>query len=106
MAAMSAGDDAAKERLYGRFWGDGRQQVEALPADICPRSNPLAVTKSGARRLIDTFQSSGMSNHSAQGGTLWVILEHCRTHFMRHELREYRDDGATIGWLVMKERGD
>ena len=73
------GDKARDEdpdfRTSGRFIGDGTHTVE--PAGTFPGTHPMPVSKAQARLLCRNFDACGHSNHSGQGNTLWVILEHC-----------------------------
>lgn len=61
--------------LFGRFEGDGRRMLHALPPFIHPGTQPMRVTRSAARRLISMFMERGESFHSGMGGMLWVVLE-------------------------------
>jgi hypothetical protein len=73
------GDAASEEtldfRTSGRFIGDGAHTVE--PDGTFPGTCPMPVSKAQARLLCRNFDACGRSNHSGQGRTLWVILEHC-----------------------------
>ena len=67
-----------------RFIGDGRVMLDALTRDIRPGTHPLRVRRGTARTLVHHFMTSGTSTHSGFGGTLWVILEHCRVNDIPH----------------------
>ncbi len=62
-------------RTSERFIGDSAEMVQ--PAGFFPGTRPSPVTRAQARVLCQNFDASGHSNHSGQGTTLWVILEHC-----------------------------
>jgi hypothetical protein len=70
-----APQEALDFRTAARFMGDGAHTVE--PASAFPGTHPMTVTKAQARLLCRNFDACGHSNHSGQGSTLWVILEHC-----------------------------
>ena len=76
---LEVGDQARDEdpnfRTSGRFIGEGAHTVE--PAGTFPGTHPMPVSKAQARLLCHNFDACGHSNHSGQGNTLWVILEHC-----------------------------
>ena len=62
-------------RTSDRFIGDDTHNVE--PTGTFPGTHPISVSKAQARLLCRNFDACGHSNHSGQGNTLWVILEHC-----------------------------
>jgi hypothetical protein len=65
-----------KELFVGtRFEGDGRKTLRHITdqAGMCP----IPVKRAIARGMIARFLDLGWSNHSAQGGTVWVIKEYC-----------------------------
>ncbi len=62
-------------RTSDRFMGDASHNVE--PTGTFPGTHPISVSKAQARLLCRNFDACGHSNHSGQGNTLWVILEHC-----------------------------
>lgn len=51
-----------------------------------PRTVPCTVTAGQARRMIDHFIEHGNSSHSAEGATMWVLLEHCQWARLRYRL--------------------
>ena len=72
-------------RTSDRFHGDAQELVQ--PTAQYPGTRPTAVTRYLARLLCQNFDASGHSNHSAQGATLWVILEHCAQADIPYNLR-------------------
>lgn len=78
----SAQDDF---RTSDRFMGDDGERVS--PASVYPGTRPASVTRAQARLLCQNFDASGHSNHSGQGTTLWVILEHCAQADIPYTLR-------------------
>ena len=62
-------------RTAARFVGDDEEILQ--PAAHFPGTRPTPVTRAQARLSCRNFDASGHSNHSGQGATLWVILEHC-----------------------------
>ena len=67
------------------FDGDGRFMVQ--PTVHLPGTYPIAVRRSTARLLIEAFNKSGGSNHSGQGATLWVLLQHLQDTKQPYVLR-------------------
>ena len=82
-----ARDDAGQSdfRTSDRFQGDGDEVLS--PMGQYPGTRPAAVTRAQARLVCQNFDASGHSNHSAQGATLWVILEHCAQADIPYTLR-------------------
>lgn len=72
-------------RTSDRFWGDDEERVS--PTSVYPGTRPAAVTRAQARLMCQNFDASGHSNHSGQGTTLWVILEHCAQADIPYTLR-------------------
>ncbi len=65
---------------YAPFDGDGR--LKQYPPAIRPlgEGRPTAVTNGTARKLIEMFSIHGLSNHSQQLTTLWVLIAWCQYH--------------------------
>lgn len=84
------------ETDYAPFNGDGRQKVHP----ICGLygTNPNSVTLAVARMLIDKFVETGESNHTEQGGTLWVILTWLQVQQIRYTMLAQ----AGYGYRVMR----
>lgn len=84
-----AGDKQQEEewtlRTSERFIGDDAQTVQ--PTGHFPGTRPAPVTRAQARLLCRNFEACGHSNHSGQGTTLWVILEHCASADIAYNLR-------------------
>ena len=80
-------DDAQPSdfRTSDRFKGDEDGRIP--PVAQYPGTRPAAVTRAQARLLCQNFEASGHSNHSSQGATLWVILEHCAQADIPYTLR-------------------
>lgn len=72
-------------RTSERFVGDAGSTVD--PVGQFPGTQPVPVTRALARQLCQNFDASGHSNHSGQGATLWVILEHCAQADIPYNLR-------------------
>lgn len=72
-------------RTSDRFLGDDAERIS--PASVYPGTRPAAVTRAQARLMCQNFDASGHSNHSGQGTTLWVILEHCAQADIPYTLR-------------------
>ena len=82
------GEDPAQDtdfRTSDRFVGDEEERIS--PASVFPGTRPAAVTRAQARLMCQNFDASGHSNHSGQGTTLWVILEHCAQADIPYTLR-------------------
>jgi hypothetical protein len=58
---------------YRPFLGDGR--VTIAPAWHFPGTVPARLSYAQARAVIDRFLINGISSHSGDGGTLWVLLQ-------------------------------
>lgn len=69
-----------KQSEYAPFDGDGRRKQ--YPPAIRPlgEGRPTAVTNGTARKLIEMFSIHGLSNHSQQLTTLWVLIAWCQHH--------------------------
>lgn len=81
-------------KLPPKFEGDGRTKVIYTAQPI--GTYALALTKAQARMLIHMLYDKGSSNHSADGTTLWVVLEalhYNRTPYMLHCM-------PGLGWRV------
>lgn len=65
---------------YAPFDGDGR--LKQYPPAVRPLGDgrPTAVTNARAGQLIELFSRNGMSNHSQQLTTLWVLIAWCQHH--------------------------
>ena len=72
-------------RTAERFNGPGDEVL--APMAHFPGTRPRSVTRAQARLMCQNFDASGHSNHSGQGGTLWVILEHCADADIPYNLR-------------------
>ena len=84
-AENSVDAQEADFRTSERFIGDGAEVVQ--PTGQFPGTRSLPVTRAQARLLCQNFDASGHSNHSGQGTTLWVILEHCAGANIPYNLR-------------------
>lgn len=72
---------------YRPFDGDGRLKIE--PKFTLPATLPMTLSKSRCRMTIRNLVESGVTNHSGQGGTLWVVLAWCQFHEKPYELTAY-----------------
>ncbi len=72
-------------RTSGRF--EGAEDEVLQPAGAFPGTRPTPITRRQARLMCQNFDASGHSNHSGQGATLWVILEHCAEADIAYNLR-------------------
>lgn len=68
----------------GTFEGAGDGLVQ--PTGQFPGTRPAPMTRAQARTLCQNFDASGHSNHSGQGASLWVILEHCAARGIAYNL--------------------
>ena len=62
-------------RTAERFIGDDAEIIQ--PPGRFPGTRPAPITRALARLMCQNFDACGHSNHSGQGATLWVVLEHC-----------------------------
>lgn len=58
------------------FRGDGRTRVMPEGTTL-PGLLPQHLSKAQARQMVDRFEETGRSQHSTNGGTLWVVLLFC-----------------------------
>lgn len=72
-------------RTSARFIGDASEMVH--PTGCFPGTRPAPVSRAQARLMCQNFDASGHSNHSGQGATLWVVLEHCAEADIPYNLR-------------------
>lgn len=84
-AAGTGQESGAGFRTSGRFVGDAAELLQ--PSGQFPGTRPAPVTRAQARLMCQNFDASGHSNHSGQGTTLWVILEHCADADIAYNLR-------------------
>jgi hypothetical protein len=80
------------------FRGDAQEMV--APTGHFPGTRPAPVTRGQARALCRHFESSGQSNHSGQGATLWVVLEHCAVRGIAYHLSAL----PGVGYYVERAR--
>lgn len=76
-----------------KFDGDGRRRILSdFPPP--PGTRPMNLRRSTARMIIENFLRTGESIHSAQGGTVWVIMEYCQLNKIACTLHamQYIDD--------------
>jgi hypothetical protein len=81
--AATAEDDSGLHTAES-FLGDADTLV--APTGQFPGARSEAVTCAQARRICRNFDASGHSNHSGQGATLWVVLEHCAVRGIAYNL--------------------
>lgn len=77
-------------RSYAPFDADGRQKC--FPTISLPNTAGMSVTNAQARSTIDRFMTTGNSVHSAQAGTLWVLLVWCQKHKVSYRLTAHPGD--------------
>lgn len=73
---MKRGLEFLEPKPTSIFDGDGREKIE--PVNALEKTRPVAVTRARAVEIIRFFEQEGRSVHSNQGGTMWVILTHCK----------------------------
>jgi hypothetical protein len=66
--------------------GDGRHTLQPDPTFVLEGTSPIPVRRETARMLCRLFDEAGCSSHTGQGGTLWVIREHCWDNAIQHEV--------------------
>lgn len=79
-----------------RFEGDGRNMLDALPQHVREETSPHRIRREMARLMCGWFDERGSSFHSRQGGTLWVILEHCDVNRIPHVVEGNSEQGYEI----------
>jgi hypothetical protein len=92
----------SKHAEFAPFDGDGRLKSYPPAVRFLGAGRPTAVTNSVARRVIEEFQRHGMSNHSPQVTTLWVLITWCKHHNRAFEVW-YWDSG---GYSIVLDRMD
>ncbi len=85
-------------RSSDRFVGEGADLIQ--PDSQFPGTRPKPVTRAQARLMCQNFDASGHSNHSGQGSTLWVILEHCASADIPYNLRA----SPGVGYYVERSK--
>ena len=78
-----AGIDFTHTRFNSQYGGrpDGMKLIEPSANETC--KNPKPLTKSQCRKLIFRFMEKGISRHSGEMRTAWVIIEYCRNKDIR-----------------------
>lgn len=89
-----------EERLTASLAGDGRRLVRASRQH--EYGNPIPLKRATARAVVAHFQECGHSNHSAAGGTLWVLIEWCELNGVRVEVSRVEIDGEIVGYVVSR----
>ncbi|MEO8857680.1 MAG: hypothetical protein ABI343_11900 [Burkholderiaceae bacterium] len=106
LSRRAGGDDALQGdddlRTAQRFLGPDNETLEPLAQ--FPGTRPAPVTRAQARLLCRNFDARGHSNHSGQGATLWVILEHCASVDLAFNLRAMPGMGYYVE--LAKSTGD
>ena len=86
-----------KQLDFGIFEGDGRYRIE--PVDEIATSHPTSVTRAVGRRIISNFISRGVSQHSRNCGTLWIILYFCDLNALSYIVTIDRAYGCVVTLL-------
>jgi len=86
-ASQDGEEDGPEFRSSGSFASAGADDDLVQPTGQFPGTRPAPVTRAQARLLCRNFDACGHSNHSGQGATLWVILEHCAAADIAYTLR-------------------
>jgi hypothetical protein len=86
--------DAQLDTNYAPFVGDGRTRISS--SCVLPYTTAGTVTRAQARDMIDRFIAVGQSTHSAQAGTLWVLLTWLQFHKVPFDLHAEADLGYTV----------
>ena len=76
------------------FCGDGRYRVKPTVEVLGCRG--ISMTRSAARMLIDHFVARGRSQHSAMGGTVWVVLTFCEHNHIPYTVARVPGEGTAI----------
>ena len=86
---IEAGERSAEQlrafKTAERFLGENDEILQ--PAGHFSGTHPTPVSRAQAQLLCLNFDACGHSNHSGQGATLWVILEHCAAADIPYNLR-------------------
>ncbi len=85
-SVANAADEAADNVLHTAEGFQGDADTLVAPTGQFPGARSEAVTCAQARRICRNFDASGHSNHSGQGATLWVVLEHCAARGIAYNL--------------------
>lgn len=78
----------------------GEPDTVVAPTGHFPGTRPAPVTCGQALALCRHFEATGQSNHSGQGATLWVVLEHCAERGIAYHLRAL----PGVGYYVERAR--
>ena len=88
-----------------RFDGDGRHTLTALPRHVTDGTRPKRIRRGTARLLIENFENVGLSTHSAQGSTLWVIREYCESKGRPFLCDAKMDGDRVVGYVAYIDDG-
>ena len=86
------------------FRPDGRPRSVAglnwvgkkAPTFKLPGTQPTPMRAADAKRAIRSFLWAGRSEHSAQGATLWVLIEFLTAHGALYELKVWPGTGFEL----------
>lgn len=81
---------------FAPFDGDGRVKQYPPPIRFMQTGRPVGVTNAVARNLIDEFERHGMSIHSPQVSTLWVLITWCKHRNRAFEVWKWELGGYAI----------
>lgn len=82
---------------FAPFDGDGRRSH--MPTFSLPQTQPISVSNAQARMLITKFVRDKKSTHSAQAGTLWVVVTWCHVQGKDYTIRA----APRLGYEVLLE---
>jgi hypothetical protein len=87
--------------------GDGREMLappsEGSAAAGHKSARPIAVRRGTARRLVELFETRGMSSHSSAGSTIWVILRRCTEKGTAVSVTAHKAQSHITGFTVKRE---
>ncbi len=82
---------------------DGRGTIVA-PSVLGPRCSSVSISIASVRRVIQAFEKSGHSVHSANRSMLGFVLAHCEEKGIPYTLKaSFTKDGKPAGYYVERD---
>lgn len=79
--------------------GDGRYKIKCnpeAPGHDKVLGDPMQITLSIARSVVQNFQDGRFSNHSPRGSLVWVIQEWCHLNHVKYTVQHHKMGGYCI----------
>ncbi|MGA0610070.1 hypothetical protein [Caldimonas sp. KR1-144] len=66
------------------------------PTIMLPNTQPMPLNSAPIRHMVERFFESGVSHHSAQGATLWALLDFLQCAKVSYVLEAHPGEGYTV----------